>query len=77
MTPDPINYALMIVLRTLDNVYALHTPERPEDEDDPGICMECRVDFPCITQDLILEGLADASVVMKNAFGVESQQPSS
>lgn len=73
---------LAYVFGTLDTVYQLHAPERPDDEDDPGNCVHCEVSFPCQTQDIILEGLANISVTMEAArlaSGVpaESEQPSS
>ena len=30
---------LAVVFGTLDSVYQLHGPERPDDEDDPGNCI--------------------------------------
>lgn len=70
---------LAIVFGTLDSVYQLHAPERPDDENDPGNCTHCNVAFPCQTEELILEGLAHVSVAMdaaKTASGEESEQPS-
>lgn len=73
---------LAIVFGTLDSVYQLHGPERPEDENDPGNCINCEVPFPCKTEDLILEGLAHVQVAMDAAsaaasLNAESEQPSS
>ena len=72
---------LASIFVTLDSVYQLHAPERPEDESDPGNCVHCDVDFPCPTEDIILEGLANVNVLMakaKNASeSAESEQPSS
>ena len=58
---------LASIFVTLDGVYQLHSPERPEDENDPGNCVHCNVDFPCPTEDIILEGLANVSILMANA----------
>jgi hypothetical protein len=73
---------LAYVFGTLDTVYQLHAPERPEDEDDPGNCTHCEVDFPCPTEEIILEGLAHINVIMNEARSsfsesAESEQPSS
>jgi hypothetical protein len=58
---------LAYVFGTLDTVYQLHAPERPEDESDPGNCTHCNVAFPCPTEEIILEGLAHISVAMEAA----------
>ena len=70
------------VFKTLDVVYQLHAPENPEDEDGSN-CLQCDVEFPCATQEVILGGLADISLVMEAAaktssnLPAESEQPSS
>ena len=58
---------LAVVFGTLDSVYQLHGPERPDDEDDPGNCINCEVAFPCKTEEVILEGLAHVQVAMEAA----------
>ena len=73
---------LAYVFGTLDTVYQLHAPERPDDEDDPGNCTHCNVEFPCQTEDIILEGLAHINLIMEEARNAayenaESEQPSS
>lgn len=73
---------LASVFVTIDSVYQLHAPERPEDESDPGNCVHCNIDFPCPTEDIILEGLANIQVLMDKARdssseNAESEQPSS
>lgn len=59
---------LAIVFGTLDSVYQLHAPERPEDEQDPGNCISCEgTAFPCKTEEVILEGLAHVQLAMEAA----------
>ena len=58
---------LSVVFGTLDSVYQIHTPERREDDEDPGNCINCEVDFPCRTEEVILEGLAHIQVAMNAA----------
>lgn len=72
------------VFLTLDTVYQLHAPERPDDEKDAGNCISCGVEFPCTTEEAILEGLAQISLIMEEAkktsssdSPAESEQPSS
>lgn len=71
---------LAYVFGTLDTVYQLHAPEKPEDENDPGNCTHCNVAFPCQTEEIILEGLAHISLAMEAAKTAsehaESEQPS-
>jgi hypothetical protein len=71
---------LAYVFGTLDTVYQLHAPEKPEDDNDPGNCIHCNVAFPCQTEEIILEGLAHISVAMEAARNssepAESEQPS-
>jgi len=70
---------LAIVFGTLDTVYQLHGPEDPDNEDNPGNCKHCNVEFPCKTEEIIFEGLAHVSLAMeaaKNASSAESEQPS-
>ena len=58
---------LSVVFGTLDSVYQIHAPERPEDDEDPGNCINCEVDFSCRTEEVILEGLAHIQVAMNAA----------
>lgn len=62
---------LAIVFGTLDTVYQLHAPENPESEDDPGNCKHCKVEFPCPTEEIILEGLAHVGIAMEHAKETE------
>lgn len=55
------------VFLTLDTVFQLHGPERPEDDEDAGNCVSCGVLFPCTTEETILEGLAEISLLMQKA----------
>jgi len=69
------------VFKTLDVVYQLHAPENPEDEEASN-CIQCGVEFPCPTEEVILGGLADISLAMEAAktssdSPAESEQPSS
>ncbi len=63
---------LPIVFRTLDTVYQLHAPEDPDNEDNPGNCKHCNVEFPCKTEEIIFEGLAHVSLAMEAAKKNES-----
>lgn len=54
------------VFKTLDTVYQLHAPEDPENEDASN-CVQCGVKFPCPTEEAILGGLAEISLVMEAA----------
>jgi hypothetical protein len=72
---------LAVVFGTLDTVYQLHAPEDPESENDPGMCKHCKVEFPCQTEEIILEGLAHVAIAMEQAktsesSSAESEQPS-
>ena len=70
---------LAVVFTTLDDVYRLHIPENPEAEGDPGKCTHCDVDFPCQTQDIIMNGMADAQQLLQAIRASESsvsEQPS-
>jgi hypothetical protein len=49
---------LALTFGTLDAVYSLHAPEKPEDDNDPGNCTHCAKEFPCETADIIMNGLA-------------------
>ena len=71
------------VFKTLDDVYQLHAPEDPDNEDSSN-CVQCGVEFPCATEDVILGGLAEISLIMEAARSssssdspAESEQPSS
>ena len=55
---------LALTFGTLDTVYSLHAPENPDDENDPGNCKHCAIDFPCETADLIMNGLAHIANTM-------------
>jgi hypothetical protein len=55
---------LALTFGTLDSVYALHAPEKPEDDNDPGKCLHCEVEFPCETADIIMNGLAHIANAM-------------
>ena len=76
---------LALTFGTLDAVYSLHAPEKPEDENDPGNCVHCVVDFPCETADIIMNGLAHIGNAMTAAKSgeatssetSEAEQPSS
>lgn len=70
---------LAVVFGTLDTVYQLHAPEDPESENDPGMCKHCKVEFPCQTEEIILEGLAHVAIAIeqaKTSSPAESEQPS-
>jgi hypothetical protein len=55
---------LALTFGTLDAVYSLHAPEKPEDEDDPGNCVHCAVAFPCESAEIIMNGLAHIANAM-------------
>lgn len=55
---------LALTFGTLDAVYSLHAPEKPEDEDDPGNCVHCVVAFPCESAEIIMNGLAHIANAM-------------
>ena len=55
---------LALTFGTLDAVYAIHAPEKPEDDNDPGNCVHCEVEFPCDTADTIMNGLAHIANAM-------------
>ena len=63
---------LALTFGTLDTVYALHAPEKPEDDNDPGNCKHCAVAFPCETADLIMNGLAHIANTMTAVKEAES-----
>ena len=58
---------LAIVFGTLDSVYQLHAPQDPDNEENPGNCITCDVEFPCRTEEVILEGLAHVQLAMEAA----------
>lgn len=62
---------LAVVFGTLDTVYQLHAPEDPDSETDPGMCKHCNVEFPCETEQIILEGLAHVGIAMEQAKASE------
>ena len=55
---------LALTFGTLDAVYAIHAPEKPEDDNDPGNCVHCAVEFPCDTAEVIMNGLAHIANAM-------------
>ena len=55
---------LALTFGTLDGIYALHAPENPHDDNDPGNCKHCAVAFPCETADIIMNGLAHIANAM-------------
>jgi hypothetical protein len=69
---------LALTFGTLDAVYSLHAPENPDDENDPGNCKHCAVDFPCETADIIMNGLAhiaNAMTAVKEAEEAKTSEP--
>lgn len=70
---------LALTFGTLDAVYSLHAPEKPDDENDPGNCVHCLVEFPCQSAEIIMNGLAhigNAMTVAKQNEEVTSSEPS-
>jgi hypothetical protein len=66
---------LALTFGTLDAVYSIHAPEKPEDDNDPGNCVHCEVAFPCDTADTIMNGLAhiaNAMTAVKEAEAPEA-----
>jgi hypothetical protein len=66
---------LALTFGTLDAVYAIHAPEKPDDDNDPGNCVHCEVEFPCDTADTIMNGLAhiaNAMTAVKEAEATSS-----
>lgn len=75
---------LALTFGTLDSIYALHAPENPNDDNDPGNCKHCVIAFPCETADIIMNGLAHIANAMtakkqneEATSSAESEQPSS
>jgi hypothetical protein len=71
---------LALTFGTLDAVYSIHAPEKPEDDNDPGNCVHCEVAFPCDTADTIMNGLAhiaNAMTAVKEAEATSSSSPQS
>jgi hypothetical protein len=66
---------LALTFGTLDAVYALHAPEKPEDDNDPGKCLHCEVEFPCETADIIMNGLAHIANAMTAVKEATSSSP--
>jgi len=65
---------LALTFGTLDAVYALHAPEKPEDDNDPGNCVHCAVEFPCQTADIIMNGLAHIANAMTAVKEKEAEE---
>ena len=65
---------LALTFGTLDAVYAIHAPEKPEDDNDPGNCVHCEVEFPCDTADTIMNGLAHIANAMTAVKEAEASE---